>query len=102
MPFLSGRLGRAVFALAIVLLLILAFAADRATVLFSDSEKLVAHTHEVQTTLARLRARMFQAQAARLDYVLTSNDDALALLDSAKRGLTEASTSSDPSPPSPC
>jgi len=33
---------------------------------------------------------MFQAQAARLDYVLTGNDQALALVDSAKRGLTGA------------
>jgi len=90
LPFLSGRIGKLVFGLAIVLLLILAFAADHATVLFSDSEKLVSHSHEVQTTLARLRTRMFQAQAARLDYVLTGNDQALALLDSAKRGLTES------------
>ena len=33
---------------------------------------------------------MFQAQAARLDYVLTGNDEALALLDNAKTGLTGA------------
>lgn len=90
LPFLSGRFGKVVFGLAIALLLILAFAADRATILFADSEKLVAHTHEVQTTLARLRTRMFQAQAARLDYVLTGNDEALALLDNAKTGLTGA------------
>jgi len=90
LPFLSGRFGKVVFGLAIALLMILAFAADRATILFADSEKLVAHTHEVQTTLARLRTRMFQAQAARLDYVLTGNDEALALLDNAKTGLTGA------------
>jgi signal transduction histidine kinase len=87
LPFLSGRAGKVVFVIAIMLLLIMAFAADHATVLFSESEKWVAHTHEVQTTLARLRTRMYQAQAARLDYVLTGNDAALGLLESAKNGL---------------
>src|ERR1700757_1305188 len=87
LPFLSGRPGKIVFVISIVLLLILAFAADRATVLFSESEKWVAHTREVQTTLARFRTRMYQAQAARLDYVLTGNDAALSLLESAKKGL---------------
>ena len=32
LPFLSGRFGKVVFGLAIALLLILAFAADRATI----------------------------------------------------------------------
>jgi len=90
LPFLSGRTGKIVFAISIVLLVILAFAADHATVLFSESEKSVAHTHEVQTTLARLRTRMYQAQAARLDYVLTGHEAALGFLESAKKGLTDA------------
>jgi signal transduction histidine kinase len=87
LPFLSGRTGKIVFGVSIVLLLILAFAADHATVLFSDSEKLVAHAHEVQTGLARLRTRMYQAQSARLDYVFTGNAVALDILDRAKDGL---------------
>jgi signal transduction histidine kinase len=90
LPFLSGRTGKIVFAVSIVLLVILAFAADHATTLFSASEKSVAHTHEVQTTLARLRTRMYQAQSARLDYVLTGDESALGLLESAKTGLTGA------------
>jgi len=90
LPFLSGRTGKIVFAVSIVLLVILAFAADHATVLFSESEKSVAHTHEVQTTLARLRTRMYEAQGARLDFVLTGNENALLRLEDAKKGLTSA------------
>lgn len=90
MPFLAGRTGKIVFVISILLLMVLAFAADHATVLFSDSEKSVAHTHEVQTTLARLRTRLYQAQNARLDYIVTGSDAALASLDSAKKGLTGA------------
>jgi signal transduction histidine kinase len=90
LPFLLGRTGKIVFAVSIVLLIVLAFAADHATNLFSESEKSVAHTHEVQTTLARLRTRIYQAQSARLDYVLTGNVNALGLLESSKKGLTGA------------
>jgi CHASE3 domain sensor protein len=90
LPFLSGRIGKMIFGLSILLLLALAFAADRATVLFSDSEKWVAHTREVQTTLARLRTRLYQAQACRLDYVLTGNPVALDSLGRAREGLAGA------------
>jgi CHASE3 domain sensor protein len=90
LPVLSGRIGKMIFGLSILLLLALAFAADRATVLFSDSEKWVAHTREVQTTLARLRTRLYQAQACRLDYVLTGNPVALDSLGRAREGLAGA------------
>jgi hypothetical protein len=57
-----------------VLLVALALAADHATAVFFDGEKWVAHTHGVQMALAQLRTRMFQAQAARLDDVVTGDE----------------------------
>ena len=85
MSFLAGRLGKVVCALAIILLIILALAADHATAVFSESEHVIAHTHDVRTALTQLRTRMFQAQAAGLDYIVTGEQAALVLFDRAKQ-----------------
>ena len=68
MPFLAGRLGKIVFGVAIILLVILVLAADHETL--CSPQRKVGRSHPRSADRPRFAARpTFQAQAARFDYV---------------------------------
>lgn len=61
----------------VLLLLIIAFAADRTNALLSDSEKWVSHTHEVETVIAQVRSELFATEGALSRYGLTVDESHL-------------------------
>jgi signal transduction histidine kinase len=78
MQYLSSRMSWAVFVAGVLLLLIIALAADRTTALLADSENWVAHTHEVETVVAQVRSELFAAQVALSRYSLTADESHLS------------------------
>ncbi len=65
------------FVLAIILLILAGNGAYRTTNRLVDSERLVAHTHEVQTVMEDLRSDLFRSSIARQSFIITANQDHL-------------------------
>lgn len=61
------------FVLAIVLLILAGNGAYRTTNRLVESERLVAHTHEVQTVMEDLRSDLFRSSIARQTFIITAN-----------------------------
>jgi len=83
----SRQIAWTAFALAVVLLALIGVASYRATNKLVTSEKLVSHTHEVQTVLEDLRSDLMEVAYARRGYIIISNEDELAGYDAAARDL---------------
>src|SRR5581483_9900953 len=77
MRYLSSGISWIVFVAGVLLLLIVAVAADHTTALLADSEKWVSHTHEVETVVAQVRSELFAAQVALSRYSLTADESHL-------------------------
>jgi len=73
MRSLSGRLKWGLFFLTILLLTVVAFQADRATNLFADSSRWVAHTHEVETELEKIEADLLAIESGRQGYIISGS-----------------------------
>jgi signal transduction histidine kinase len=71
---LSERTSWTIFVSGIVILILLGFGTAAVTYRFASSEQQVAHTHEVETVIARLRANLFTANSDRLAFVLTGDE----------------------------
>jgi PAS domain S-box-containing protein len=83
----SRQIAWAAFALAVVLLALIGIVSYRATNKLVASEKLVSHTHEVQTVLEDLRSDLMEVAYARRGYIIISNEEELAGYDLAVRDL---------------
>jgi CHASE3 domain sensor protein len=71
---LSERISWTIFVSGIVILILLGFGTAAITYRYAASEERVAHTHEVETVIARLRANLFTANSDRLAFVLTGDE----------------------------
>jgi len=77
MAFSLRQTAWAAFVAAVVLLVVIAVAAYRTTSLLVNSERAVAHTHEVQTHLEDLRADIIGAEYSRRGYAITNDEQLL-------------------------
>lgn len=84
--FSFRRIAWAAFVLAVTLLVGIAVVAYRTTNLLVASQKLVAHTHEVQTHLEDVRADIIGAEYSRRGYTITNNE---TLLKDYRSGLQD-------------
>lgn len=75
---ISSRITWLLFFCAIAVLLVIALVGFQSTARYTASAEWVAHTHEVQTDLSGIRSRIYAADAARLQYILGDDPDALA------------------------
>ncbi len=87
MRYFSRRVSWLIFGLAVLILIVIAFGADRATALYSVSEAEVSHTHEVKTSLAQMQSNLFGARAGVLSYVLTGDNNRLDEFDRAEQRI---------------
>jgi PAS domain S-box-containing protein len=65
------------FALAVVMLVAIGIVAYRTTNNLVESERLIAHTHEVQTILEDLRSDTLRATNSRRGFIITNDENAL-------------------------
>jgi len=79
MPYFYSlrRIAWLAFALAVVLLLAIGVAAYRTTNRLVASERLISHTHEVQTTVEDLRSDTLRAGNSRRGYIITNDESSL-------------------------
>ena len=77
------------FVVAVLLLIAIGFFAYRATNSLVASERLVAHTHEVQTRLEDLRSNSLRANNSRRGYILTGDEKMLTAYGIATHEIPE-------------
>src|SRR5450755_582508 len=77
------------FVAAVLLLIAIGVFAYRATNSLVASERLVAHTHEVQTNLEDLRSSSLRANNSRRGYILTGEENMLAGYGAATQDIPE-------------
>ena len=79
MPYFYSlrRIAWLAFALAVVLLIGIGIVAYRTTNSLVESERLIAHTHEVQTILEDLRSDTLRAGNSRRGFIITNDESAL-------------------------
>ena len=79
MPYFYSlrRIAWLAFALAVVLLVAIGVAAYRTTNRLVASERLISHTHEVQTTVEDLRSDTLRAGNSRRGYIITNDESSL-------------------------
>jgi PAS domain S-box-containing protein len=79
MPYFYSlrRIAWLAFGLAVVLLVAIGVAAYRTTNRLVASERLISHTHEVQTTLEDLRSDTLRAGNSRRGYIITNDESSL-------------------------
>jgi PAS domain S-box-containing protein len=65
------------FALAVIMLVAIGIVAYRTTNNLVESERLIAHTHEVQTILEDLRSDTLRATNSRRGFIITNDESAL-------------------------
>jgi signal transduction histidine kinase len=84
---LSGRTLWLVFSCAVIVLVVIAIAADFVTVRYASSEDWVSHTEQVSTSLTRLSSDLASAEAARLAFVSSHDPVELPLFDESARRI---------------
>lgn len=89
MRYAFSRTTVLIFVLPLLLLLLIGISAERMTAAFARSEGWVAHTHEVETTIERIRAELFRAENAERAYVFTKDFAALAAYSAAVQEIPE-------------
>jgi methyl-accepting chemotaxis protein len=91
--FVSWTFGRKLgtgFGLAGVVLLVIALFGYRSTHHLIENERMVAHTHEVRSHLARLRVLLVEAETAQGRYIITGTDAFLQAFARAVQELPKA------------
>jgi signal transduction histidine kinase len=84
---ISGRTLWLIFSSAVVILVVIAIAADLTTARYAASEDWVSHTQQVSTWLIRLRSDLASAEAARLAFVSSRDPVELPLYDQSARRI---------------
>lgn len=84
---ISGRTLWLIFSCAVVVLVVIAIAADFVTERYSSSEDWVSHTMQVSTWLIRLRSDIASAEAARLAFVSSRDPVELPLFEESSRRI---------------
>lgn len=84
---ISGRTLWLVFSCAVIVLVLIAVAADFLTARYAASEDWVSHTMQVSTWLIRLRSDLASAEAARLAFVSSRDPVELPLFDESSRRI---------------
>lgn len=82
---ISGRTLWLIFSCAVIILVLIAVAADFLTARYASSEDWVSHTMQVSTWLIRLRSDLSSAEAARLAFVSSRDPVELPLFDESSR-----------------
>jgi PAS domain S-box-containing protein len=79
MPYFYSlrRVAWLAFALAVVLLIAIGITAYRTTNRLVESERLISHTHEVQTILEDLRSDTLRATNSRRGFIITNDEGSL-------------------------
>lgn len=84
---ISGRTLWLVFSCAVIVLVVIAVAADLLTTRYAASEDWVSHTMQVSTGLTQLRSDLASAEAARLAFVSSRDPVELPLFDQSSRRI---------------
>ena len=74
----SERVTWILFVFALAVLLLVAYAAFRTTSRYTENHTWLTHAHEVVTGISAIRSRVWAADAARLQYILSDDPAALA------------------------
>jgi signal transduction histidine kinase len=84
---ISGRTLWVIFSCAVIVLVVIAIAADFVTARYASSEDWVSHTMQVSTWLIRLRSDLASAEAARLAFVSSHDPIELPVFDSSSSSI---------------